>query len=121
MQNIFDIINALSQVRISSRLDEDKIHLEIMRIFDICNIKYQHEYDLIPHKRFDFWLDGVVIEVKKEKPSKITLLNQLNRYTKIDEIKAIIVVLEKTMDLPKQLNNKPIFTCSLNINWGIAI
>ena len=121
MPSIARILNALLRVRISSRLDEDKIHLEIMRVFDRNGIQYKHEFKLIPHKRFDFWIDGIVVEVKKEKPSKITLLNQLNRYTKEERVKAIIVVLEKSMVLPKNLNGKPIFCVSLNINWGIAI
>ena len=122
MENITHVISALSQVRISMRMDEEFIHRQIMNAFDRHNIKYEHEYKLIPHKRFDFYLDGgLVIEVKKEKPSKITLLNQLNRYTKSEKVKAIIVVLEKSMDLPNSLNEKPIFTVSLNCNWGVAI
>jgi len=121
MLPIANILDALLRVRISSRLDEDKIHLAIMKVFDMYGIKYEHEFKLIPRKRFDFWIDGIVVEVKKEKPSKITLLNQLNRYTKEDEVKAVIVVLEKSMVLPKYLNGKPIFVLSLNINWGIAI
>jgi len=66
-------------------------------------------------------MDGIIIEVKKKKPSKITLLNQLNRYTKSDKVKAVIVVLEESMDLPKNLNDTPIFVVSLNANWGVAI
>jgi len=121
MQSISHILDALLKVRIDRYMDETSIHEEIMKIFDQENIQYEHEYKLIPHKRFDFWMDGIVIEVKKKKPSKITLLNQLNRYTKADEVKAIIVALEKSMTLPKELNNKPIFVISLNANWGVAI
>jgi len=121
MQNISHILNALHQVMINRYMDEAPIHDEIKKIFDMNGITYEHEYKLIPHKRFDFWLDGIVIEVKKKKPSKITLLNQLNRYTKADEVKAIIVALEESMDIPKELNNKPIFVVSLNANWGVAI
>ena len=121
MEAIHHILSALSTVRISRRMDEEFIHHKIMEAFDNHMIKYEHEYKLIPHKRFDFWLDGIVLEVKKKKPSKIALLNQLNRYTKSDEVKVIIVVLEESMDLPKSLNNTPIFVVSLNANWGVAI
>jgi len=121
MENISHIISALSTVKISLRLDEKSIHRKIMDVFDYHKIRYVHEYKLIPHKRFDFWMDGIVLEIKKAKPSKITLLNQLNRYTKSDKVKAIIVVLEKSMDLPKSLNDTPIFVLSLNANWGVAI
>ena len=121
MENVAHIISVLSNVRISTRMDEEFIHRKIMDVFDYYKIKYVHECKIIPHKRFDFWLDGIILEVKKKKPSKITLLNQLNRYTKPDEVKAVIVVLEESMDLPKYLNGKPIFVVSLNANWGVAI
>jgi hypothetical protein len=102
-------------------MDEQEIHTEIMKAFNKCGILYQHEYKLLPHKRFDFWLDGIVLEIKKNKPSKISMLNQLNKYTMEDQVKVIIVVMEESMVLPKNLNNKPIFIVSLNANWGIAI
>ena len=121
MRDVGEILNILSTVRISSRLDEDAIHLVLKDIFDDHNISYEHEYRLFPRKRFDFWIDGIVIEVKKQKPNKIYLLNQLNRYTKDEHVKAVIVVLEKSMDLPKMLNDKPIFVKSLNTNWGLAV
>jgi len=121
MDDVRHILSALSTVLISRRMDEEFIHRKIMDAFDKYKIKYEHEYKLIPHKRFDFWLDGIILEVKKKKPSKITLLNQLNRYTKPDEVKAVIVVMEESMDLPKHLNDKPIFVTSLNANWGVAI
>ena len=121
MEDIYLIMTALGEVKITRRMNEDEIHQKIMDTFDDFGLKYHHEYQLIPHKRFDFWLDGIVIEVKKEKPSKIILLNQLNRYTKVNEVTAIIVVLEKSIDLPRVLNDKPIFNISLNANWGVAI
>lgn len=121
MQSIVRVINALSTVRLSQRMDEAGIHREIMSAFDRYGIRYQHEYKVVSRKRFDFWLDGVVIEVKKQKPSKITLLNQVNRYTRDERVKAVIVVLEETMVFPRELNGKPVFMVSLNINWGIAI
>lgn len=121
MQNPSFVFEALSKVKLSSRMDEDQIHTQIMKMFDCYGISYEHECKIVPHKRFDFWIDGIVVEVKKRKPSKITLLNQLNKYTKSDKVKMVIVVLEESMDLPRMLNEKPIFCLSLNINWGIAI
>jgi hypothetical protein len=121
MVEVRDILCSLYKVRISRRMDEDEIHRKIMDAFDEDFIHYEHEYSVVPHKRFDFWIDGIVLEVKKEKPSKITLLNQLNRYTQADEVRAIIVVMEKSMMLPRKLNDKLIIVVSLNQNWGVAI
>jgi len=101
--------------------EESFIHKEIQRALTIEEIKYVHEYKLIPHKRFDFWIDGIVLEVKKRVPGKLALLKQLDKYTKSDEVKAIIIVLEKSIDLPKTLNDKPLIVFSLNANWGVAV
>lgn len=115
------IIDILSEIRISNPVAETEIHQEIKKALQNHGIKFRHEYKILTRKRFDFWINGIVLEVKKQKPSKITLLNQLNRYTKVPEVKAIIIVLEKSINLPKELNGKPIFVKSLNQNWGIAI
>lgn len=121
MQKIEDILTALSKVRINKTMDEHHIHEEIKKVLDKEKIRYKHEYKLLSHKRFDFWIDGIILEVKKQKPQKMQLLNQLNRYTKVPDVKAIIIVLERSINLPKTLNDKPIIVKSLNANWGVAI
>lgn len=120
-EEIKKIMNILSEIRISATVDEFEIHEQIKKALQNCGIKFIHEYKILTRKRFDFWINGIVIEVKKSKPSKCSLLNQLNRYTKVPEVKAIIVLLEKSIDLPKELNEKPIYVKSLNENWGLAI
>ena len=121
MEKIETVLSALSKIRLSRLDDEVFIHKEIQRALTIEEIKYIHEYKLIPHKRFDFWIDGIVLEVKKRVPGKLALLKQLDRYTKAKEVETIIIVLEKSIDLPKELNGKPLIVFSLNANWGIAV
>jgi hypothetical protein len=108
-------------VRIKATVTEDEIHQEIAAVLESQHIRFRHEYKLITHKRFDFWVDGIVIEVKKEKPGRLVLLNQLNRYTKVPAVRAIILVLQASIDVPRELNGKPIVCVSLNQNWGVAI
>lgn len=121
MQQIEDILSALSKIRISRTMDEHHIHEEIKKALNKEKIRYKHEYKLLSHKRFDFWIDGIILEVKKQKPQKMQLLNQLNRYTKVPDVKAIIVVLEKSISIPHEINGKPVVVKSLNANWGLAI
>lgn len=120
-QEIEKIMGALSTIHISNTLNENEIHKEIENALSTYNIKYKHEYQILTHKRFDFWINGIVLEVKKSKPSKINLLNQLDRYTKVPAVRAVIVVLERNVTIPKQLNGKPIIIKSLNENWGITV
>ena len=120
-KEIEKIMGALSTIHISNTLNENEIHQEIKKALSTYNIKYKHEYQILTHKRFDFWINGIVLEVKKSKPSKINLLNQLDRYTKVPAVRAVIVVLERNVTIPKQLNGKPIIIKSLNENWGITV
>ncbi len=118
---IKQILDVLSTIRISNTVYEPQIHNEIKKALQGCGIIFKHEYKILTRNRFDFWINGIVIEVKKSRPGKLALLKQLDRYTKVEEVKAVIIVLEKNIDLPKKINGKPIFVKSLNQNWGIAI
>jgi hypothetical protein len=119
-------MEALRSIRISNICDEPEIHKKIMTSLEAAGIVYEHEYKLISHKRFDFWISGIVIEVKKVKPPKDRLLIQLDRYTAVPEVRALIVVFRnfqgamKGLALPDTMNGKPIYLMSLNRNWGIA-
>lgn len=121
------VIEALRTLRISNICDEPEIHRQIMAALEAAGIAFRHEYKLISHKRFDFWINGIVIEVKKVKPPKAQLLNQLERYTAVPDVRALIVVFRnfqgamKGLDLPATINGKPIYLMSLNRNWGIAV
>jgi len=119
------ILEALKKVKISKVLNEADIHQKIAEQLTAANIPFKHEYKLISHKRFDFWIHGIVIEVKKQRPETSKLIHQLNRYTLVPDVKAIIVVIEKAYKLkgilPKKLNDKPIYTISLSKNWGVAL
>ena len=67
-EEIEKIMNILSEIRISSTVDEFEIHEEIKKTLLDHGIKFIHEYKILTRKRFDFWINGIVIEVKKSKP-----------------------------------------------------
>lgn len=117
-----EILNALSEVKIDGIYNELKIHKMIKEKLKSSGIQYKYEYKVAPHKRFDFWIDGIILEVKNKKPAKINLLNQIKKYLSVAEVKGIIIVLnDTTPKLPKELCGKPIFCLSLHTNWGIAL
>lgn len=120
MSQISEIVGVLKTIRVQAVSTEMQIHEAIAQALTRRRIHFRHEYRLISHKQFDFWVTGIVIEVKKKKPSKIALLNQLNRYTKVPAVNGIVVVMQESMHLPQSLNGKPIVCLSLNANWGLA-
>lgn len=120
-ERVSEIVSILRTVRVKAVSTEAEIHEAIGQALRGRGIRFRHEYRILAHKQFDFWIDGLVIEVKKKKPGKVVLLNQLNRYMKVPAVKGIIVVMQESMHLPKSLNSKPLICLSLNENWGVAV
>lgn len=117
-----DVISILKNLRIKGIYEEYEIQDEISKLLKDHNIMFTKEYKLGPRNRIDFLLpDGIGIEVKKGKPNRARTVAQLERYTEFQQIKSIILVIERSMDIPKAINNKPCFSIGLNKQWGIAL
>lgn len=85
-------------------------------------ISFQREYRLGPRNRIDFLIEGGIgLEVKKRKPNRLQVISQLERYAANDKIKAIVLVIERSMDLPREVNGKPCSSIGLNKLWGVAL
>jgi hypothetical protein len=63
---------------------------------------------------------GVGIEAKKGKPNERQVLRQLQRYAGFKQVTGLILVIERYMDLPEEINGKPVRSIGLNKLWGIA-
>jgi CRISPR/Cas system-associated exonuclease Cas4 (RecB family) len=129
-QTLRRITTALSSLRISAVLSEDAIHRRISEVFTKGGVSFEHEYKAFPRKRFDFWVDGIVVEVKKSRPDRKKLLIQLNKYTGDERVKAVVYVSglgvqnrapQHMPSLPSEMNGKPIVSVCLTMNWGVAV
>ena len=80
MNDVKQILSALSAIRIPAQPEEYEIHLEISRALDAAGIPYIHEHRLLPGRRIDFACGSVGIEVKKSRPDAARLREQLRRY-----------------------------------------
>ncbi|MHB1420744.1 MAG: hypothetical protein ACYCX4_14385 [Bacillota bacterium] len=116
------IINALSQLRIPVVLEEYDLQKMVAEELSKAQIGFDKEYRLGPRNRIDFLTDdGIGIEIKKGKPNKTQVTKQLKRYAASKEIKAIICVVERNLDLPKTIQGKRCMSFGLNKQWGIAL
>jgi len=96
-----NVINALKHLRIGIIPQEYDLQSKIASVFDESEIKYEKEYRLGKGNRVDFFTDnGVAIEVKKGKPNRTKLINQINRYAEFPEVKAIVIVVETSLRGP---------------------
>jgi len=116
------IVAALKTVRLlKAGSSEDDICQEIALALARAAIPYRREFKLSARSRVDFWVDGIVIEVKKERPPRVALLQQVARYASVAPVLGVIVVMERSVPLPQHLHDKPVACVSLNASWGIAL
>ena len=121
MNDIENIISALSAIRISAQPEEIEIHSAISRALTAAGIAYEHEFRLGPRKRIDFACGTIGIEVKKSRPKASELQAQLKKYLEDTCLTAMIVVLQKPCSLPDTICGKKIYVVSLNRLWGVAL
>lgn len=117
-----EVIMALQNIRINLVRDEFKLQNIIAQRFDQAGIGYDREYKLAPRNRIDFLVvGGIGVEVKKGKPYRRQVVEQLERYTSFPEVNTMILVVERNLDIPKEINGKKCYSIGLNKLWGIAL
>jgi hypothetical protein len=120
--NLQEVLNALSTLRVSVVDDEYQLQNAIADTLTSKGISFAKEYKLGPRNRVDFMVDGgICLEVKKGKPYRAHVLKLLERYAASSKVTAIILAIERNMDLPKEVNGKPCISFGLNKLWGIAL
>ena len=116
------IVAALRQIRLRRAGEEIYyIHPRIAEVLDRAGLCYKHEVRIDPRMRLDFLLDGIVIEAKRQRPDPYRLLKQLEKYTGSDQVAGVVVVAERSVPVPSEINGKPIRFLSLDSLWGIAV
>ena len=125
---IEDITRTLSELRINPVNEEFDLQRDIALLLISHKFSFYKEKTLGPRNRVDFLVsdkiaanEGIAIEVKKGKPNKQQVINQLRRYAAFPRVKGIILVVEKNLDIPKEINGKPCKSFGLNKLWGIAL
>jgi len=121
-QTMRSVIQALSDIRISVVSEESELQEQVAAYLCHAGVPFMKEYRLGSHSRIDFMLPGGVgIEVKKGKPSKRQVLAQLERYARFEEVRALVFVIERCLDVPRQIAGKPCVCIALNKLWGVAL
>lgn len=117
------LLRVLRQVRVDKvGLAEEEIHQIIAGHLIAAGMDHRREHRFAKGCRADFWLDrGIVIEVKKRRPAKADLLAQITRYAACDQVRHIVVMLERAIDVPLNLGRVQVHVVSMNAAWGIAV
>ena len=115
------IYEALQNLRAPIQQGEYDLHRLVMDALEARGIAVEHEVPLAPRCRIDLMCGGVGIEIKRGKPQRARLVEQLTRYARCDRVEELILVAERSVDLPRSICGKPLRIICLNRLWGIAL
>jgi hypothetical protein len=119
-----NVIKALNTLRIGKITEEYDLQDKIADAFRTAGITFEKEYVLGPGNRVDFLTEsGIAVEVKKGKPNRTRLHEQINRYAEFDNVRYIVIVVETCLRTPitSADNGKPCRVIGLQKLWGIAL
>lgn len=124
MNELKAVILALHTLRVCNISEEYDLQAKIAQAFDAAGIGYDKEHVLGRGNRVDFLTTaGIAVEVKKGKPNRSRLDDQINRYAAFDEVNSIAIVVETSLQDPinHSRNGKPCKVIGLMKQWGIAL
>lgn len=115
------IIEAISLVRCGACMSEEALHALIAKSLLEAGIDAQHEVRLAPRCRIDFMAGDVGIEIKKSRPQRAALVTQLARYAACDQVRELLVVAPRGVNLPARIGGKRVTMLALERLWGVSL
>ena len=119
--SIDNVVTALGGIRCGAACTETELHELAAQALSGAGIAAEHEARLAPRCRIDFLAGEIGIEIKKKRPERSRLLEQLNRYAACDQVAALVVVAPRGVNLPAKIGGKPVKMLSLERLWGIFL
>lgn len=108
-------MSKLLQIRFNLE-NEKALQIKLDEFFTSLNIDHNREVRLNARDIIDFMVDDIGIEVKI-KGSGIDIYKQCMRYCESDQLKHLILVTNKAINLPNMINNKDVYIVNLGKAW----
>ncbi len=112
---VTEIVKILSSHRFPLNNEKDT-QAAIEAKFQLNEINYTREHRLDPQNIPDFFIDGIAIEIKIKGNAK-KIYKQCERYCNFDSVKELILVTNRSMGFPNQINGKPCYFIKLSNAW----
>lgn len=113
-------IQAIIEIASENRLpldDEKRMQSALGVALHEGGISAQPEHELSPGNVVDFMTStGVAVECKL-RARKRDIYRQLQRYARHSEVVALVLVTNTAMGLPRSIESKPVYYCSLGAAW----
>lgn len=115
------VTQALETIRCGASDAEEALHAQAAHALEAAGLEAAHEVRLAPRCRIDFMVGEIGIEIKKKRPERAKLLAQLTRYAACAQVRALIVVAPRGVNLPRTIGGKPVTMIALERLWGISL
>jgi hypothetical protein len=113
MDKITKIAGILQGYRFSLT-NEKKLQSEVEEVFKKENVNFKREHQLGDHGIVDFMVDNIAIELKVKGNPK-SIYRQCRDYCDHDDVHSLILATNRSMGLPNEINNKPVFIIHLGM------
>ncbi len=120
MAELEQVLVLLRGLRAPLSTDEYELHRQIAGLLHERGLAFEHEKQLMPRCRIDFFVGGVGVEVKRGRPNRSALLRQAERYLSSGRLSGIILVCEQGLEMPESILGLPCRVLSLRRLWGPA-
>ena len=115
------VLDALQELRSPFAFSEMDLHAMVRKRLTDAGIAFVHEARIGPGCRIDYLAGDVGIEIKKGRPDARGLSAQLARYAGCEQISALVVLTQRSVNLPKTIGKIPVYGIVLNQLWGVAL
>jgi len=119
MDELQSVMDAISIIRCPAVCEEAQLHGMVLAALEKVGFAAQHEATLAPRCRIDILCGGIGIEIKKSRPQRASLLRQLQRYAACGQIRELLVIAPRGVNLPPQIGGKRVTMLALERLWGI--
>lgn len=95
---------------------ETAVHERIADELTAIGVAFEREVALSRSDRVDFMIGGTAVEVKLA-GAKLSIFKQCERYCQHSRVKALVLVSNIAMGLPRLINGRPAYFASLGRGW----
>ena len=113
------MIGKIKEALFGQRFDlasEKELQFKIKIVLSKNGVAAEAEHRFTPNDIVDFFIDGIAIEVKI-KGSAAEIFKQCERYCQFEEVKELLLITNRSMGFPKEINGKPCYVLNLGNAW----
>lgn len=114
-EKIQNICKAISTARLPLH-NEKELQAELEKLFTQKGIQFNREHRLDTKNIPDFFIDGIAIEVKIKGSIK-AIYKQCERYCTYTDVQSLILVTNRSMGFPEEINGKSCYVINLGKAW----